>query len=170
MIRFATLKDAAAIAAVHVDTWRSTYAGIVPDAYLSSLSIDQRARYWQGLLSDNQRPSSILVAEMENKVVGFACAGPERTGDVEHKGEIYALYLLPEHQSQGLGRGLFLAAMDCLIWSGLGSLLVWVLVDNPHRGFYEKLGGARVRSRVVEVGGVPLTEVAYGWRTIAGMT
>ena len=38
MLRRANINDAAAIAKVHVDTWKSTYKGIVPDDYLSSLS------------------------------------------------------------------------------------------------------------------------------------
>jgi GNAT superfamily N-acetyltransferase len=169
MIRLAGVTDAEAIAKVHVDTWRSTYVGIVPDAYLSALSTSQRAEYWHGLLADDRRPSSILVAQKPVRIVGFPCAGPERTGDPEFKGEIYALYVLPDYQAQGLGRGLFLASVDCLKWLGLGTLLVWVLADNPHRGFYEKLGGVSVRSRSVEVGGVTLTEVGYGWQAVTDL-
>ena len=38
-IRPAELDDAPAIAQVHVDTWRSNYAGMIPQAYLDSLKI-----------------------------------------------------------------------------------------------------------------------------------
>jgi hypothetical protein len=34
IIREAELYDAAAIAIVHVDSWRSTYRGIIPEDYL----------------------------------------------------------------------------------------------------------------------------------------
>lgn len=36
--REARFEDARSIAAVHVDTWRTTYAGIVPDDALAALS------------------------------------------------------------------------------------------------------------------------------------
>ena len=41
LIRPATLEDAPAIARVHVDTWRTTYAGIVPDEHLAKLSYER---------------------------------------------------------------------------------------------------------------------------------
>lgn len=37
-IRKAAVEDAAAIAKVHVDSWRTTYKGIMPSDYLNSLS------------------------------------------------------------------------------------------------------------------------------------
>ena len=37
-IRKATARDANAIARVHVDTWRDTYAGIIPDRILLRMS------------------------------------------------------------------------------------------------------------------------------------
>jgi hypothetical protein len=44
------------------------------------------------------------------------------------------------------------------------SMLLWVLEANaPARRFYGKLGGSVVRDRPIDVGGVTLTEVAYGW-------
>jgi hypothetical protein len=43
---------------------------------------------------------------------------------------------------------------------------VWVLADNPSRGFYEKLGGKFVYEKAVRIGGIALREVAYGWEDI----
>jgi GNAT superfamily N-acetyltransferase len=169
MVRWATASDAAGIAAAHVQTWRSAYAGILPPAVLESLSIAGRAKYWGDLLADATRPSIVLVAELENAVAGFVCAGPERAGDAEYKAGIYALYVLPQHQSRGLGRCLLLAAVDGLLSSGFGSLLVWVLADNPYRRFYDGLGGEVIRARSVEIGGVELAEVAHGWRSMTGL-
>ena len=43
-------------------------------------------------------------------------------------------------------------------------MLLWVLEANaPARTFYEDLGGRVVREQPIDVGGVTLTEVAYGW-------
>ena len=43
-IRPAAEGDAAGIARVHVRSWQEAYAGIVPEAYLASLDVDQRDR------------------------------------------------------------------------------------------------------------------------------
>ena len=34
---------------VHVDTWRSTYSGIVPDEVLTDLSYEKRENAWQNV-------------------------------------------------------------------------------------------------------------------------
>ncbi len=39
-IREARLEDASAIARVHIDAWRETYQGIIPDTYLAQLSYE----------------------------------------------------------------------------------------------------------------------------------
>jgi hypothetical protein len=51
-----------------------------------------------------------------------------------------------------------------LIQDGVTALLLWVLAENPARKFYERLGGQPVYEKTVTIGGVPLIEVAYGWR------
>lgn len=53
--------------------------------------------------------------------------------------------------------------MDRLIAAGLPSLLVWVLERNPSRRFYETLGGRPVAAKELEIAGVALREIAYGW-------
>ena len=45
LIREASPTDAAAIARVHVDSWRTTYAGIVPADYLANLSYTRREQF-----------------------------------------------------------------------------------------------------------------------------
>jgi hypothetical protein len=42
-----------------------------------------------------------------------------------------------------------------------------VLADNPARHFYETLGGQQVTKSQIEIGGVKLDEVAYGWLDIS---
>jgi hypothetical protein len=49
-------------------------------------------------------------------------------------------------------------------------MLVWVLTNNTQaRRFYEVLGGHYVREQNITIGGVDLTEVAYGWKDITGL-
>ncbi len=164
VIREATVEDALPIARVWVDTWRSVYAGIMPAEYLAGLAYDERAQRIREILETNADFGRFfLVAERRGEIVGFAFGGPERTGDEVYKGEIYAIYILPAYQRQGLGRKLIGASVRRLRQAGVETLLIWVLSANPYRRFYEVLGGQRVREREVEIGGVSLPAVGYGW-------
>src|SRR5215510_9715408 len=128
LIREASLTDAAAIARVHVDSWRTTYAGIVPADYLATLSYTQREQFWRDTLSTPASSRCVYVAVHDTgQIVGFASGGPERSGDAVYRGELYAIYLLALYQRQGLGRHLTLAVVQRLLQCGLPSMLVWVL-------------------------------------------
>jgi ribosomal protein S18 acetylase RimI-like enzyme len=167
--RPATPADAAAIARVHVDAWRETYRGLVPAGYLAALSYAERERMWTEALGERgERRGVIYVAEAPTgRVVGFASGGRERGGDPVHTGEVYALYVLAEHQGRGVGRALLARVFEALAAAGFPSALLWVLEANPSRGFYERLGGRRLRSQTIEIAGAPLEEVAYGWERLA---
>ena len=59
-IRAAVPEDAASMARVHVDSWRSTYAGIVPAEYLAGLSYPNRESLWKELLTTGSSRSKLL--------------------------------------------------------------------------------------------------------------
>jgi GNAT superfamily N-acetyltransferase len=163
-IREASPTDAAAIARVHVDSWRTTYAGIVPADYLANLSYARREQFWRDLFSTPTLLGCVYVAAQDTgEIVGFASGGPERSGNALYRGELYAIYLLASYQRQGLGRGLTMAVVQRLLQCGLLSMLVWVLAANPGRAFYETLGGQQVDEKETTIGAAPLLEVAYGW-------
>jgi hypothetical protein len=42
-------------------------------------------------------------------------------------------------------------------------MYVWVLRENPSRGFYEHLGGTTLNACEIEIGGKSLEELSYGW-------
>jgi GNAT superfamily N-acetyltransferase len=163
-IRTAHVNDAAAIAKVHVESWRTTYKGIVPDDFLARLSYKQREQLWRQILTDSDSPSFVYVADESETVIGFVSGGPERSGDPVYTGELYALYLLARYQGQGIGRQLVITLVNRLLQDGMTALLLWVLAENPARQFYERLGGRPLYEKTVTIGGVPLIEVAYGWR------
>jgi GNAT superfamily N-acetyltransferase len=166
-IRVADVDDAAAIARVHVDAWRTTYVGIVPDGYLAGLSYDEREKDWRESLADRAGREFTLVAENDQRaIVGFATGGPEREGNADYRAELRAIYLLADSRRIGIGRRLVAGVAKRLVETGFDSMLVWVLADNPSRGFYEALGGKFVTEKLVEIGGARLAEVAYGWREI----
>jgi GNAT superfamily N-acetyltransferase len=166
-IRLAQPTDAAALARIHVDTWRTTYTGIVPDAHLASLSYEARAKRWEETLGAKDSSVFVFVAEDDDgQVVGFAVGGPERSGDPIYTGELYGIYLLKDYQRKGMGRQLVAAVVHRLLQMGYPSMLIWVLAQNPSRKFYAALGGQPVREQKIVIGGATLLEVAYGWQDI----
>jgi GNAT superfamily N-acetyltransferase len=167
IIRPAQEKDAHGIARVHVDTWQSTYAGIVPQKFLDGLSHEARIGSWQEEIRKTPDQMCITVATTDDgEVIGFACGGPERTGEHGYPGELYAIYVLAAHQRKGIGQCLVKSVAHWLKMRGMTSLLVWVLIKNPARRFYELLGGQPEFEREIEIGGARLQGTGYGWREI----
>lgn len=163
--------DAAAIACVHVETWRTAYAGIMDAAYLSGLSVPAReAHHRKTLESDVARRRYVVADDPARGVVGFACGWKNRdAGDSRFDAELYAIYVLAAYQGRGIGRGLAARLAERLASEGFRSMKLWVLEDNvPSRRFYESLGAKLAgEKKIDEIGGRKLVEVAYGWEDIA---
>jgi L-amino acid N-acyltransferase YncA len=159
-IRAAEERDAAGIAHVHIQSWRTTYAGIVPEEYLAALNEAERAGQWQEWLTGG---FSVFVAEVDGKVAGFIGGGPLREPIQAFDAELYAIYLLQPAQRQGVGRALLGKFAASLSGQGFKSMIAWVLEKNPSREFYARTGAQLVTSKEIEVGGAALVEVAYGW-------
>lgn len=172
VVRQARLADAAAIARVHVASWRSTYPGLLPDRYLADLSTPSCTDQWRDLLKA-RRHVYVAVADSPaadglpaTSVVGFGTCGRQRSRLPDHQGEFYALYVHEDAQNQGYGRRLLAAMAADLLRSGMQSACVWVLRGNPACWFYERMGGQRLAEKPTVFAGTPLTETAYGWRDL----
>jgi GNAT superfamily N-acetyltransferase len=177
-IRQAGIHDAPAIARVHVESWKTTYPGIVPDSYLAALDEEESARRWSERLAAGD--SIAFVAETQSEtdsgIIGFISGGPSRDAlgncDAELFGigncdaELYAIYLLHAQQRLGAGRLLTHALATALRDIGHQSLLVWALEQNPAVYFYQRFGAVRIAERSIEIGGVHLPELAFAWRSL----
>lgn len=163
VIRQANLGDVYAIGRVHVETWRSTYAGLVPDDYLTSMSVAKKARDWQRTVEDPQQWGRCIVAATTVGLVGFANHGETRNPELPYSGEVYALYVEVDWQNRGVGRALLARCFQDLREMGHRAAVVWVLANNPSRFFYEAMGGHSVAERQTPFAGTTLTERGYGW-------
>jgi len=164
IIRKAILSDTKGIAKVHVESWKTTYANIVPDEYLNKLTYESREQIWINSIPNG----GVYVAENnEDEIVGFSSGGKERSGNYEgFDGELYAIYILKKYQGQGVGKALIQPIIEELLGMGLNTMLVLVLKDNASCLFYEALGGKKLDEIEVEIAGKKLTEVVYGWDNV----
>jgi len=159
------------MAAVHVDTWRAAYRGIVPDDYLANLSREESERRWLDRLTTDA--GGVFVAEGARGIFGFASGNPRQMfskGLEEYGGVFEAVYVLPEGQGSGVGRALVAAVAWHLVERGITSGLLWVFEENlAARGFYESLGGTVLAHDGFELGGAWVREVAYGWKDFGAL-
>jgi ribosomal protein S18 acetylase RimI-like enzyme len=162
LVRRATSADAPLIAQVQVEGWRSTYRGIVADEFLDTMSTEAHTRQWLDALDRPEHLTWVVEAKNDG-MVAFADGGPERTGRQDFRGELYAIYILHGWRGRGIGKRLVRQAAGALLESDMETMLVWVLADNPHRRFYEALGGRPVDEQEIQIGNQRLVEVAYGW-------
>jgi len=172
-IRPAQYEDAEAIAHVQVESWKTTYAGIVPQAFLDTFDIPQRIPKWHDLLSTPNSP--IFVAQDKDPtstIVGFISGGPTREQSVppdapRYDAELYAVYLLESSQRHGLGRTLTQTLAAALNQQGFQSLLVQVLEQNPAVTFYQHLGAVEIARTTIHIGGADLPELTLAWPSLA---
>jgi GNAT superfamily N-acetyltransferase len=148
VIRAATVPDAAAIAGIHVRSWRSAYRGMVGDAILDQLSVAERTSDWTARLQLTRSRSATpftLVAERDGQLRGFCNVARL---DEDAGATIGALYVEPGHLQTGLGGTLLLAALDALRVAGVDDVVLWVLEANRGaRAFYERFGFSDDRVR-----------------------
>ena len=162
-IRKATEADIESIAKVHVDSWKTSYKGILYDEIVNNVTYEKREKQWQQIFKRAAADEYTYVAESsDGKIIGFINGGPNRTGKYNCDGELYAIYLLQEYQGFGIGQRLFHAIVVEFMKHNIRSALVWVISNNPAKVFYEKLSPEQVDTKFLER--LQVEETAYCWR------
>jgi len=160
IIRPARPEDALRIATIHVDAWRVAYRGIVPDEFLRALTVEQRHAGWRRILEAGE---AVWVAEDGEGALGWISAAASRDADAaQSAGEIWAVYVHPDHWRKGAGRALCAAAEQELRRRGFTEATLWVLKENQRAvAFYRSIGFAHdaAADRIIERGGKALGEV-----------
>lgn len=149
------------MARIRVESWRATYAGVVPNSILDRLDVSRNRAFFARRVAE-AAPAGSLVAEVGGAVVGYALFAPARDEDAAGCGEIEAIYVQPGSLGTGVGTALMEAAIARLRTASV-VIVLWVLTDNrPARRFYEHLGfAADGASRMLDFDGTPVEEIRY---------
>ena len=181
VVRQAGAPDAEELARIRIASWRVAYRGIVPDAILDGFDPVGETVTWRerlagpaaawmwvaSIVQPFEPPRLGPLAPVEPlappRLAGYVTAGPGRHAGEEGLGGVWAIYVDPEAQRQGVGRALMAAATRGLAVHGFGEAVLWVFEANtPARAFYERLGwvpdGA---AKPLAIGGAAPIELRY---------
>lgn len=164
IIRKANISDATGIAKVHVDSWRTTYKGIIPQSFLDGLSYAQRTKLWENNISD--KTNTIFVAENEGEIIGFATGGTRNTNKEAGASDLTSIYLLEEWQGKSVGKKLLNQIMSTFLEQGYQKIYVDVLADNKTRLFYQYYGAEYVKTVQLNIAGKTIDEEIYVWNNV----
>ncbi|MEO6566098.1 MAG: GNAT family N-acetyltransferase [Casimicrobiaceae bacterium] len=166
-IRPAQPADAAGIAQVRVDAWRTTYRGMIPDAYLAAMRVEESTALWDKVLSAGPNTTNTFVAESDGRIVGFASGSMLVEPKLGFDAELAAVYIDRHMQRAGIGRRLVAAVALAQRSHGATGLIVWVIARNKTaRAFYEALGAQLEIEQPFTWDGMDLVEAGYGWRNL----
>jgi ribosomal protein S18 acetylase RimI-like enzyme len=142
--RIAWAEDAAAIAAVQVRAWRTSYADLLPADILDGLDADSIAEGWRESLA---RPADarnrVLVALERNLVTAFLVTGPASDPDCDPvaTGELTDLTVDPHKRGEGHGSRLLQAGADTLVADRFVRAVMWLpATDDATRAFLTSSG------------------------------
>lgn len=133
-LREATLDDLDHVVEVFLACWRGSYAAVLPEALVASMTDEAAAALWRSALTSPR--GTTVVATRAGTVLGltrYDLAGEE--------GAVHSLYVSPRAQGLGLGTLLLERAVADFVAGGRTSAVLWVFSDNaPSIAFYGSRG------------------------------
>ncbi|NEA98222.1 GNAT family N-acetyltransferase [Streptomyces sp. SID13726] len=164
LIREMTLADCDRVSEIRVRGWQSAYRGLMPQPFLDALSVARDAEHRRARFGRGGGSVVDLVAERDGEILGWACHGPYRDGELRTgDAELYAIYVDARRSGGGIGHALLQESVRRSTAAGHPRMLLWVLKGNTRaRRFYEREGfEADGAEEPFEVDGVAVPEVRY---------
>ena len=161
LIRNVKKEDLWSVSTIVVEGWKSAYRGIIDDEFLDSLKVEDN---YNRRLKDYQE-NGFIVAELDNKVVGFCRYTTNNLFSQDVKDidcELCAIYVKPDRKRQGIGKALFSYVIQEQKKNNNKNMILWCLKENYNsRKFYEKMGGKLCGESSCVKGGKEYKEVGY---------
>ncbi len=161
----ARLRNAKAIAKVHVDAWRHAYRSVMPDRVLRALTYSRFEQKWEDLLIQRHKGiETHLAISQADGVVGFVRVGPNPDSEAPALYEIYSVNVLPRLQKKSIGTDLLMRGLQAVYDMGGDQAYLWVLEENRFaRHFFKHFGAKPAGYGLDRIGPVRLSKIAYKW-------
>ena len=174
VFRDGAASDREAVSALQVASWRDSYRGLLPDAYLDGALAEDLTATWGrklegGKLVDGPgRHSLLLLAESDRQLEGFiyACPDPKRPDSAY----IDNLHVAPDQRGAGLGTRLLRQAAKRLALQGYYGAYLRVFVANEAAvRFYLRLGAHITRRETDDLMGYPADTYRLEWPDLSAL-
>ncbi len=142
----AKIEDAYDFEEVVANSWKETYASLLPDEYLEERvnNVALRVPKYEKNFFDTRIKS--FVARDKEKIVGILKYGISDNSKYNDYGYIQALYVLKEYQGYGIGKELFKMAILGLKELGYTKIMLECMCGNETINFYKKYLGKVVET------------------------
>ncbi|MCX6823029.1 MAG: GNAT family N-acetyltransferase [candidate division SR1 bacterium] len=160
-IKNATEEDAEQISNIRVKARKEGYKGIISEKYLDTLtSSTERIQSYKNIIRMNA--NIFLVSERDGLIKGFIYGGEPRDRDEISSKEVYAFYVNPECQREGIGSQLFNEFCKKI---RPRDVYLRTLSGSKGDAFYQKRGGIASGTKKIEIGGDIYKEIKYVFKT-----
>jgi ribosomal protein S18 acetylase RimI-like enzyme len=166
-IRFATLEDAAAIAALHASSWSVTYNNVLSPDYLQHTVPSERQAVWHERFTNPKANQNVLVAEDAREVIGFACVFVGE--NVEWGSYLDNLHVSQFHQGKGIGTELLIQIASICEQTCPDQGLYLSVNQANHRAqrFYLSLGAYNAQASVWNApDGSQVPTFRFSWQSV----
>jgi ribosomal protein S18 acetylase RimI-like enzyme len=146
--RSAGVDDAAAVAALHADSWRRHYRGAYSDSFLDGDVVTNRLGVWAERLAAPADTATVL-AEEDGELKGFVHVMFDH--DPEWGSLVDNLHVHYTQQRTGIGTQLMAHAARAVIDQAAGdAIYLWVLEQNTRaQAFYLATGATQAGQRPI---------------------
>lgn len=136
-------EDASGFVDVQYKTWLSTYPKVAPDyiteemvheKFTKTRSLEERIQVAAERIAHPDEGAKVYVAKEEDTIVGFVVA----TKAGAEMAEVNALYVRPDKQGAGIGRRLFIRALEWVDAAHEPVKLEVMALNRPAIDFYER--------------------------------
>jgi len=129
-IRRATDCDAEEIGLVRVRAWRAAYEAFMPAPFLAQLDHTANLAHWREKLLHQGADFSVVVAEHDGTIVGFAVIGAPSYAAAPGAVELWSINVDPGFWNSGFGSALIRSATTDARDYGYSRIELWCISGN----------------------------------------
>ncbi len=149
------------IAALQTQSWKDSYAGVLPEAYLADQLAVDLARHWSKV---EIQPDDVVRVAEAGEIIGFIAIWCRPDPYIDN------LHVIPSKRSKGIGSKLMESAARQLIRQGYRTAYLWVVASNEQAiRLYERLGGVRTEHALKDLFGHEVPSVKVEWSDISSL-